>query len=420
MEFSIRPLKLKRIRVWLQDKDYFDDLVKALNDFGEFHPSVIAKLPAGSKSESYIAGWVPAAAQMEASQLIREVTAGRSVVKFEDPILGDDVPTLTSHGRFLQPFEKLVRSFGIPSPWEIDPTPFVALSFMLIFGFMFADVGHGLILALIGVLVMVFGGRVKNKSDLLSYVLDNGSLFIICGISGILGGILLGEFFGYEVELMSFQIVLPRPIGIVFPFKPMEEPMKMFKLSLFIATIHITLGLMLNLANKLSNGQYREALFEPVVWLWFYLGLMFCVFSYKLDLGAWARSPLLLWTMILPLALMIAGKAVKEGLDGLIFFIEAVISTISNTISYLRILALSLVHGVMSKMIITVGGGSPAVVILGSFAVIALEGLLIFIHTTRLVWVEWFSKFYKGEGRPFKHLDLAELGTVSIERPYKE
>lgn len=117
---------------------------------------------------------------------------------------------------------------------------------------------------------------------------------------------------------------------------------------------------------------------------------------------------------------MLIGKLAVEGLDGLIFFIEALISTVSNTISYLRIMALSLVHGVMSQMIINTTGGNPIAIFLGSLAVIALEGLVIFIHTTRLVWVEWFSKFYKGEGRAFKPLRLEEVGAVTAGKAYQD
>ncbi|MBS7610231.1 hypothetical protein KEJ19_06685 [Candidatus Bathyarchaeota archaeon] len=77
------------------------------------------------------------------------------------------------------------------------------------------------------------------------------------------------------------------------------------------------------------------------------------------------RSPVFLWFLILPSALMLIGKLAIEGLDGLIFFIEALISTVSNTISYLRIMALSLVHGVMSQMIINTTGGNPIAIFYG-------------------------------------------------------
>lgn len=419
---SLRPVSLHRIRIWLRDREDFEALIRALEGFGRFHPSIISQLPSRSDGESfYIAGWIPSFAAEEASRIAMEVTGQRCKIKFEEPSEEMSPPTLQSHNEFLKPFERLVNSFGIPSYWELDPTPLVALSFALIFGFMFADIGHGLILALVGLIVLVIRSKLGIRvGGLLSYILDNGSLLLVCGISGILGGILFSDFFGYHVHLSMPEFEIPNPVGIHFPFRPLEEPTKMFKLSLFIGSIHISMGLILNLLNKLLRKEFREAFFEPVCWLWLYGGLMYSVFSYKLDLGAWTRSPIFLWCLILPAGLMLIGKLAVEGLDGLIFFIEALISTVSNTISYLRIMALSLVHGVMSQMIINTTGGNPIAIFLGSLAVIALEGLVIFIHTTRLVWVEWFSKFYKGEGRAFKPLRLEEVGAVTAGKAYQD
>jgi V/A-type H+-transporting ATPase subunit I len=117
---------------------------------------------------------------------------------------------------------------------------------------------------------------------------------------------------------------------------------------------------------------------------------------------------------------MFMGKLTTEILDGIISFIEALISTVSNTISYLRIMALSLVHSVMSQMIISISGGHPVVVFIGALAVIVLEGLIIFIQTTRLVWVEWFSKFYKGDGRTFKPISLKEIDVIMVKQAYRD
>jgi V/A-type H+-transporting ATPase subunit I len=418
----LRPVRLRRMRVWLKDRGDFEALIRGLEGFGKFHPSIISQLPSSPYGESfYMAGWVPTSDAEEASRIAMEVTNQHCRIKFEEPSKEDSPPTFQTHKEFLKPFERLVNSFGIPSYWEMDPTPMVALSFALIFGFMFADIGHGLILAIVGLLVLYLRNKLGLRmGGLLSYVLDNGSLLFVCGISGILGGILFSDFFGYHVHLPIPEIEIPNPVGIRFPFRPLEEPTKMFKLSLFIGALHISIGLILNLLNKLLRREFREAFFEPVCWLWFYGGLMYSVFSFKLDLGAWTRSPSFLWCLILPSALMLIGKLSKEGLDGLIFFIEALISTVSNTISYLRIMALSLVHAVMGQMIINTTGGNPIAIFLGSLAVIALEGLVIFIHTTRLVWVEWFSKFYKGEGRAFKPLRLEEVGSIKPGQAYRD
>lgn len=406
----LHPEKLKRIRIWLLDRAYFDSLVKTLSDHGPFHLKAIMKMPPDSKyGSSYIVGWIPADIETTLTKQIQQATDGQCIIKLEEPGKGEEIPVLLRHGRFIKPFEKLVLAFGTPSINELDPTLLVAAFFLLVFGLMFADIGHGLLLIILGLVVLTFEGKVKI-SGILSYVLDNGSLFLFCGVSGVLGGVLFGDIFGYHIKLLPFTFTIPKPINVTFPFSPIENPITMFKLSILVGAVHIASGLILNVINKLSDKKYREAFFEPICWLWFYIALIYAVFLYTLDLAKWLGSPVMLWGIMLPVLLMFVGKAMLHGFEGFISTIETLISSLSNTVSYLRIAALSLVHSALSVMIINMGGGNnPLIIIIGSFFVMVLEGLIIFLHTTRLVWVEWFSKFYKDEGRPFKSLELEAL-----------
>jgi len=122
--------------------------------------------------------------------------------------------------------------------------------------------------------------------------------------------------------------------------------------------------------------------------------------------------------LVIPLALMILGKGLLEGfMEAASFTFEAVISTIGNTVSYGRVMALLLSHGMMSSMFIQLSHGMSlpvqiAVIALGTFLVMFIEGLIVFVHTVRLHWVEWFSKFYKGEGIEFKPLRIGKGGYV--------
>jgi V/A-type H+-transporting ATPase subunit I len=418
---SLRPVRLQRIKIWLNNRNDFEALMKALESFGKFHLSIVSHLPSSFEETFFIAGWIPARSNKEFMEIVAKTTGGRCRVRVEEPKMGEDVPTLQNHNEILKPFEKIVNSFGIPSYWEVDPTFFVAFSFALIFGFMFADIGHGFILTLVGITVFILHNKFKLRvRGILSYVFDNGSLLIICGLSGILGGLLFSELFGYHIHLPIPEFTIPDPIRLSLPFRPLEKPMSMFKLSLLIGAIHISMGLILNFFNRLLRREFRKMIYEPVCWLWLYWGLLYLVFSFKLNFEAWMKSPIFLWCLALPSALMFMGKLTTERLDGIISFIEALISTVSNTISYLRIMALSLVHSVMSQMIISISGGHPVVVFIGALAVIALEGLIIFIQTTRLVWVEWFSKFYKGDGRVFKPISLKEINVIMVKHIYRD
>ncbi len=418
---SIRPLRMKRLDLWLKDRKYFGDLIRTLSDVGNLDLYVsVARLPPQARGEARVTGWVPSRSQRELVERVNKVTEGCCDISFADPNPEEEPPSLVNHHRFLKPFEKLVLSFGVPSYNEIDPTWFMVLSFMFVFCFMFADVGHGLILASVGLAVFALGRRGEQAGGALSYVFQSGGLLIVCGLSGALGGILLGEFFGYHVSYLPSKIALPDPLRIVLPFRPIDEPMQMFKMALLVGTLHISFSLVLNIANKLLVRKFRAAFFEGFCWLWFYIGLMYSIFSFGLNLFALTASPIMLWGILMPLMLMLLGRMGIEGLDGLVFFVEAVISTVSNTISYLRILALSLAHSIVSSMILEVGGHNPMVALFGSLPAIALEGLVVFIHTTRLMWVEGFSKFYKAGGTPFQSKIVFDWEVLGIPPPYLE
>ena len=421
MGISLRPLRMKHLSLWLQDKAYFTDLVRTLNGFGDLDLVVeVARLPPDARGEVHVRGWVPASRTHQLTNTVENVTRGHCKITFSDPDPEEEVPSLTHHNRFLRPFEKLVASFGVPSYDEIDPTFFMAVSFMLVFSFMFADVGHGLILVTFGIIAYVMGGKVKEQQGIFGYVLGSGGLLIVCGLSGLIGGVLLGEIFGYHVSFFPSQIALPRPLRIVLPFHPLENPMPMFRLSLLIGTLDISFGLLLNIANKLLARELRSAFFEGACWLWFYVGLMYSVFSYGFNLMALTSDPIMLWGILMPFSLMLIGKLGLEGLDGLMHFVEQIISTISNSVSYLRILALSLAHSIISSLILEVGGHNLVVAIVGALPAIALEGLIVFIHSTRLMWVEWFSKFYHGKGTPFKPKLLFDWEVYGVQPQYLE
>jgi len=418
---SLRPLRMKRLDLWLQDRNYFGVLVKTLSAFRNLDLYVsVGRLPPGARGEARITGWVPASSQEEIAEKAKEATEGCCEISFADPDPEEEVPSLLNHHRFLKPFEKLVLSFGTPSYNEIDPTWFMMFSFMLVFSFMFSDVGHGLVLATVGLAAFALSRKADQAGGILSYVLQSGGLLIVCGLSGVVGGVLLGEFFGYHVSFLPSKIVLPEPLRIVLPFRTIDEPMRMFKLALLVGTVHISFGLVLNIVNKLLIREFRAAFFEGVCWLWFYVGLMYSIFSYGLNLLALTGSPIMLWGILMPMLLMLLGRLSIGGLDGLVHFVDAVITSVSNTISYLRILALALAHGIISSMILEMGGHNPIVAIIGSLPALALEGLVVFIHSTRLMWVEWFSKFYKGGGKPFQAKIIFDWELLGIPSPFLE
>jgi len=380
---------------------------------------------------SLIEGWVPTDVVEETVRKVEEASGGYCVIDIGEPELHERPPSVTRYSRFLKTYQMLTTSYGVASYHEINPMLFLSITFPIIFGLMFADAGHGLLLVLTGLAAIYAGRKVTKPGEITGYILNNGWWFVMLGMCSILGGFIYDEFFGFHGvfhplwESIGFHGALFRvgntwiQIGGFNPVLALEngQLMPMFKFSIFVGAIHISLGLIINLMGKLANREFREALVEPVCWIWFYVGMVYLLFTYKFELITvliTLKMPDFIYitiAMILPLILMLIGKGLTEGfMEGFSFTFEAFVSSLGNTVSYGRIMALLLSHAMMSSMFITLseglGTGLQAVILIaGTFLVMALEGLIIFVHTVRLHWVEWFSKFYKGDGveyKPFK------------------
>jgi vacuolar-type H+-ATPase subunit I/STV1 len=373
-------------------------------------------------------GWVPAEYAEKVCEGIRRASEGYAIVEVEDPGEEDHPPTVIETPKSLKVFERLAVAYGLPSYHEFNPALFFSITFPMIFGLMFADIGHGLLLLILGLACIWARRRGGGYGEIIGYFVDNGMFFVALGLSSIIGGFLYGDIFGFHdvIHPIGFNIKVGNtwiPIGGYNPVMMLEHGnlMPMFKFALFVGVIHIVLGLMINLVVKLVNREYLEALTEPVPWLWLYIGLIYMVFTLKYDIfnivNLFSQHLItVIVAAILPLILMIMGKGLLEGfMEAASFTFEAVISSIGNTVSYGRVMALLLSHGMMSSMFIQLSHDMPlpvqiAVIALGTFLVMFIEGLIVFVHTVRLHWVEWFSKFYKGEGIEFKPLRLNKGG----------
>jgi len=363
----------------------------------------------------YFEAWVPKERTEEVIDKIKAVSSGNCVVEAEEPRPDEEPPTLSKNPKLADPYRRIVASYGVPSYFEIDPTLIMTVLFPAIFGLMFADVGDGIILAASALLMLKLRNRIKQSEGMLQTILNGAELYLLCGIFAVLYGLVFGEFFGFHIDPpLGFTLKILPGIGEIF--SPLKNPLKMFKLSLIVGTTVIALGLILNFVNKLIKREYKGAFFESVCWFWFYVGLMYLVlFGFKLNIDLWFQNintavfPL----VFLPIILMIMGNGFLHGpIEGFSFTFEAAISSIGNTLSFARILALNLAHSIFRSVLLMawyeMGEIMGAVIMaIGTiFLIMMLEGLIVFVHTVRLNWVEWFSKFYAGEGIEFKPFTL--------------
>ena len=184
--------------------------------------------------------------------------------------------------------------------------------------------------------------------------------------------------------------------------------------------MHVTSGLVLDIVNKVKNKRYEELLGGPVVWLWFYLTLGYLILAHGFGLITYAFSnlPTVLLLLGLPSGLMLAAKVRHAGpFEGVGEWMESMLASISHTISYIRIMAMKMIHDVFSRLFLgillgtSIFIGAPIFVALTLLMIMILEGAFVFLQDLRLHWVEWFLKFYAGSGTAFKPFGLERKHT---------
>jgi len=364
----------------------------------------------------YFEAWVPEYNVKEATERIMQVTGGTSIVTDEPPAPDEKVPAILKPvPSYLIAFEKLVYSFGFPSSGDINPIRVLAITFPILFGIMFADVGQGAIFVIMGIILTLLRRRVKLEEvgDIIQYLLISGEMFVFLGISAIFFGFVFGEFFGPSglIHPISLGKIGPFYIG---GFEPTHEPMKMLKFAILVGAIHISLGLVFRFINEIRHKHYKLSPI-PICWLWLLIGSLYMWAYWRgiSNISKWFAdgSLMLAGLIILPLALILVFTGIAEGfMEGVGFSVEVFAETLSHSMSYSRLMALGLIHSAMNYLFLVLAGvehghfplESIPLIAIGTILVMIIEGLVVFVHTLRLHWVEWFSKFHTGEGIPFK------------------
>ena len=369
-----------------------------------------------SSKTVFFEAWVPESLEKEAVERIKDASDGNFIISDEFPDLDENVPILIKEcPSYLQAFGKLECAYGRPSSGDIDPLRIFAITFPILFGIMFADVAQGAIFVIAGIIFTLLRrkGKLAKGGDIIQYLLISGELLIYIGFSAIFFGFIFGEFFGPSGVLHPITLAQIGPFQIG-GFEPTQEPMKMLKFAILVGAIHITIGLILRFLNELRHKHYKLAPI-PICWIWLIFGSLF-MWAYwggisNISLWFAEGSLMLVGLVILPLMLIFVFVAVAEGfMVGVGFTVEVFAETLSHTMSYSRLMALGLIHSAMNYLFLVLGGVEHGVfplqsiplIAIGTILVLIIEGLVVFVHTLRLHWVEWFSTFHSGEGIPFK------------------
>lgn len=348
----------------------------------------------GAGPLALLAGWVPACEVSRLQQRLRQTLSQPFAFEARDPLPIERplVPSLPVSNRFLQPFAMLVKQYGIPEYGEVDPTPLFAITFLLMFGSMFGDVGQG---AVIAGLAWLFRARLQRFA-----------LFgLLAGCSSMLFGFLYGSLFGYEDILPALWQ------------SPIHHPILMLQIALGYGVLFLVVACSLAIYNRLAINNFAGALFghHGVVNLIFYLALVWG--GLHLGFGQeFGKTPMLLILLALGTLALYGWRQLDApvGEKILVVFIETletVIGYVSNTLSFLRVAAFSLNHAALSIAVLTLADmmgttGHIITVILGNLFVLVLEGGIVMIQVLRLEFYEGFSRYFSGNGHEFEPLQL--------------
>ena len=355
-------------------------------------------------------GWVPADySGTMAAQL--KVISPSCALQFEDPADNEEPTILFKNGPLVTAFEPVVEGFSLPSYRGIDPSAVMAPFYACLFGMMLSDAAYGLIMT-VALLVFVKVKKIPVKNAKMLYLL------LFCGVTTIFWGITYNTFFGFAP--------LPR-LGRFFPLDAVNDPLPVMALCLIIGITHLFTGLGVAMYMNIKRGDVVAAICDQFSWFLIIAGLIMLVLPPTATVGkfmAIAGAGIILLfkrrDTLNPLKRILSGLGALYGMS----------SWLSDVLSYMRLFGMGLATGVIGmvfNVLITMvwSGGIFAKL----FAVVlfiachlfnlGINALGAYVHSCRLQYIEFFSKFYEDGGKPFRPLDM-KTRYVSIQNAHAE
>ncbi|MBI9105582.1 MAG: ATPase [Spirochaetales bacterium] len=424
----IDEIKTEMSTVIIKQKDEFDTIWKNLR-IHELYGRIRTNFEHTEKT-SLFSGWLPADKSERLEKAVKKASDGQCVIEWSEPeqYSRQSVPVEIKHSVALAPFQMLVENYAVPEYGAIDPTIFVAVSYMIMFGLMFGDAGQGLVIMLIGFL----GGKFMKKAS--GGIKNLLRLFIYCGAASVITGILFGSYFGYKI----FPPLWFDYHGIVAGHGALgsgniTNVYDILRITIYFGITVIGLGLILNWINLLKKKDYFRLLLDKsgILGGWFYgcgvyTAFFFVGTEYK-ELPApdlltvFFGIPVLILLFKAPLHFILhergkksfdAFKIIDFIMEWIVEILEIFSGYLANTLSFMRVAGLGIAHVSLMVAFDTIagmtGGGAAGILILiiGNILVIALEGLSAGIQALRLNYYEFFSRYFTGKGIAYNPVSL--------------
>lgn len=366
----------------------------------------------------FMCGFVPESGVLKLVEKLEKEFGDRVTILMDDvknTYSGTTPPTKLSNIKLFRPFESLVKMYGIPSYQEKDPTVFFGLTYMIIFGAMFGDVGQGLVLLLSG----LFFEYIYKKIDI-------GGVLNRLGLSSIIFGAIYGSVFGSENILPALVM------------RPMANINSVLVYAVIFGVVIISISYIYSIINAKSERNMGEGLFgeNGLAGFIFYILLLYTV--YQVFIQHNNLFPVITILLItLPVIILLKEPlthllidsrkitkklSVNEFIEKGFGVIEMLLAMLSNTLSFLRVGAFALNHVGLYIAFLTLADmmktawGNWIILVIGNIVILTLEALIVFIQALRLEYYELFNKYYRGDGVAYHPVMVRETGTSFMEK----